>query len=196
MMFARIFERLNDEIKRWDELIANKNRRVVAVAGNDAHSNVGFRLGDLTGREFIGLHLDPYERSFRLVRNHVLIEKEKPLTEETLLSALAAGHSYIAFDIFGDSTGFTYTAENSGGKRIMGDEIELREEVRLAVTTPVAARVLIFKDGHDIRDEDGSLRKAYAGAERGVYRVEVYLTQLGGLVKDKTWIISNPIYVR
>jgi len=196
LMFARFDERPDDALKKWDELMRTKNRKMVATAGNDAHSNVGFRVGDLTGKELFGLHLDPYERSFRLVRNHVLIEKEKPLTSETLLDALRSGHSFIAFDIFGDSTGFTFTAENSQGQRIMGDEIELLDGVRLIVTTPVKARVLLFKDGQVIRDEDGTARKEYAITERGVYRVEVYLTQLGSLVKDKPWIISNPIYVR
>ncbi|MDQ3819692.1 MAG: hypothetical protein M3362_18725 [Acidobacteriota bacterium] len=196
LMFARFFERPSDALKRWDELIRAKNRRVVAIAGNDAHANVGFRVGDLTGKELIGLHLDPYERSFRLVRNHVLIEREKPLTTDTLLAALAGGHCYIAFDIFGDSSGFTFTAENSQGRKIMGDEIELMDGVRLVVTTPVPSRVLLIKDGEIIRDEDGTARKEYEIKERGTYRVEVYLTQLGSLVKDKPWIISNPIYVR
>ena len=30
----------------------------------------------------------------------------------------------------------------------------------------------------------------------GVYRVEVYLDQLGSLLDGKPWIISNPIFVR
>lgn len=196
LMFARFYERPSEDLRRWDELIAKKNHKIVATAGNDAHANVGFRLGDLTGKELIGLHLDPYERSFRIVRNHVLIEKEKPLTSETLLAALSSGHTYIAFDLFGDSTGFTFTAENSQGQKIMGDEIELLDGVRLRVTTPVNARVLLIKDGQVIRDEDGTTRKEYAVNERGVYRVEVYLTQLGSLVKDKPWIISNPIYIK
>ncbi|HYJ46150.1 MAG TPA: hypothetical protein VEV81_06005 [Pyrinomonadaceae bacterium] len=196
LMFARFYERPDEALRKWDELMVAKSRRVVATAGNDAHANVGFRIGDLTGKELIGLHLDPYERSFSIVRNHVLIEKEKPLTSETLLDALRSGHSYIAFDIFGDSTGFTFAAANSQGRKIMGDEVELLDGVKLTVTTPVQARVLLFRDGRAIRDEDGTSVKEYAITERGVYRVEVYLTQLGSLVKDKPWIISNPIYVR
>jgi hypothetical protein len=196
LMFVRFYERPSDALKQWDDAIRTKNRKLVATAGNDAHANVGFRIGDLTGKELIGLHLDPYQRSFSTVRNHVLIEKDKPLTTETLLTALASGHCYIAFDLFGDSTGFTFTAENNQGKKIMGDEIELLDGVRLTVTTPVNSRVLLIKDGQVIRDEDGTARKEYPINERGVYRVEVYLTQLGSLLKDKPWIISNPIYVR
>jgi hypothetical protein len=196
LMFARFFERPTDELKKWDELIGATNRRIVAIAGADAHANVGFQLGDYTGKRLIGVHLDPYERTFSLVRNHVLIEKEKPLTEETLLASIKSGHCYIAFDIFGDATDFTFAAENSQGRRIMGDEIELLEGVRLLVSVPVKSRVLLFKDGQVIRDEDGAAQKEFPIAERGVYRVEIYLTQLGSLVKDKPWIISNPIYVR
>lgn len=194
LMFARFYERPADELRKWDELA--KTRRLVAIAGNDAHSNVGFQLGDRTGKSLIGVHLDPYERTFGVVRNHVLIEREKPLTTETLLAALASGHSYIAFDLFGDASGFTFTATNNRDTKIMGDEIELLDGVRLNVTTPVRSRTLLIKDGQAIRDEDGAARKEYTVTERGVYRVEVYLTQLGSLVKDKPWIISNPIYVR
>lgn len=196
LMFVRFYERPNNELKKWDELTTTKNQRIVAIAGNDAHANVGFRVGDYTGKRLIGVHLDPYERTFSVVRNHVLIEKEKPLTEETLLQSLKSGHCYIAFDIFGDATGFTFTADNHQGRRIMGDEIELLDGVRLIITTPVKSRVLLIKDGQVIRDEDGAARKEFTVAERGVYRVEVYLTQLGSLVKDKPWIISNPIYVK
>lgn len=196
LMFARFFERPVDELKKWDELTASKNRKIVAVAGSDAHANVGFGLADYTGKRSLGVHLDPYERTFNIVRNHVLIEREKPLTEETLLASIRSGHCYIAFDIFGDATGFTFTAENTQGGRIMGDEIGLLEGVRLKVTVPVKSRVMLFKDGQVILDEDGVTVKEFPIKERGTYRVEVYLTQLGPLVKDKPWIISNPIYVR
>jgi len=32
--------------------------------------------------------------------------------------------------------------------------------------------------------------------EPGAYRVELYLDQLGPLLKGKPWVISNPIFVR
>ncbi|HKR02628.1 MAG TPA: hypothetical protein VJT09_18260 [Pyrinomonadaceae bacterium] len=196
LMFVRFYERPNDELRRWDELLKTTNRRIIAIGGNDAHSNVGFQLGDRTGKSFIGVHLDPYERTFSVVRNHVLIEREKPLTEETLMEALGGGHCYVAFDLLGDSSGFTFTAENDQGRKIMGDEIELRGGVKLIVTSAVKGRILLFKDGQALHDEEGLARREFYVTERGVYRVEVYLPQLGSLLKDKPWIISNPIYVR
>lgn len=196
LMFARFYERPAAALAKWDELTATQNRKLVAVAGPDAHSNVGFQLGDRTGKSLIGVHLDPYERTFGVVRNHVLLEREKPLTTETLTGALRNGHSYIAFDLFGDSDGFFFGAENGRDQKIMGDEIELLDGVRLVVETPVRSRVQLYKDGRVIRDEVGSSRQQFPVAERGVYRVEVYLPQLGPLVWGKPWIISNPIYVR
>jgi len=54
----------------------------------------------------------------------------------------------------------------------------------------------MFKDGAVFADENGITNKEVAVTEPGVYRVEVYLPQLGNLVASKPWIISNPIYVR
>jgi hypothetical protein len=54
----------------------------------------------------------------------------------------------------------------------------------------------VFKDGAVFLDESGLDNKEIAVTERGVYRVEIYLPQLGPLVAQKPWIISNPIYVR
>jgi hypothetical protein len=50
---------------------------------------------------------------------------------------------------------------------------------------------VILKDGTVWVDETGNAKEV-AVTERGVYRVEVYLPQVGNL----PWIISNPIYVR
>ena len=53
----------------------------------------------------------------------------------------------------------------------------------------------MFKDGAVLPEEIGVSAKELVVTERGVYRVEVYLPQLGSLVAQKPWIISNPIYV-
>ena len=89
LLFANFYRRPTENLKKWDEAIAATGRRLVAIAGNDAHANVGVSLNDSSGKTLLGLQLDPYERSFHLVRVHVLIPKDKPLTSETLLEALA-----------------------------------------------------------------------------------------------------------
>jgi hypothetical protein len=194
LLFALYLERPNENLKKWDQALTRS--RLTATAGNDAHSNIGVSLRDSSGKTLAGIQLDPYEVSFRLVRMHVLIERTKPLDQANLLEALRAGHCFIGFDFLGDPSGFSFTAESQGEQRIQGDEVGLSADTRLKVRMPVSGRVLLLKDGNVISDETGLTNKNFSVTERGTYRVEVYLPQLGKLVGDKPWIISNPIYVR
>ncbi|HEY0171339.1 MAG TPA: hypothetical protein VGB98_09985 [Pyrinomonadaceae bacterium] len=198
LLFARFYERPGESLRRWDELNAAGARRAYAFAGNDAHANVGLSFQDQSGGKVFDLKLDPYERSFRLVRTHVLLPKDMPLEESSLLDALRSGRSFVAFDLFGDPTGFRFTADGGAGVRTMGEEIQLPEggAVKLAARSPVKCRTVFFRDGQALAEV-----KDWASAEinadrKGVYRVEVYLDQLGSLMDGKPWIISNPIFVR
>lgn len=195
LLFTRFYERPVESLKRWDDSTVSKNRRLVALAGNDAHQNVGVHLGDATGKKYLGILLDPYERSFRIVRNHVLIEKDRALSTESLLEAIKDGHCYIAFDLLADSTGFRFTAENDRERKIMGDSLALGGGVRLKAATPIKSRIVLFRNGQVIEEAPDALSKEFAVNQRGVYRVEVYLDQLGTSFSARPWIISNPIYV-
>jgi hypothetical protein len=196
LLFAAFYSRPTENLRKWDEATLTTGRRLVAIAGNDAHANVGINLQDESGKSLLGLQLDPYARSFRLVRLHLLVSKEKPLTAESLLEALSQGHCFIGFDLFGETSGFNFTASNGVENKIQGDDIALGKGVRLTVSSPVAGRVVLLKDGRSIQDETGVNKKEYLVTEPGTYRVEVYLPQLPGPVADQPWIISNPIYVR
>ena len=193
-IFALYLQRPDANLKLWDQALTR--RRSTATAGNDAHANIGLSLRDSSGKTLAGIQLDPYEVSFRLVRMHVLIDRNKSFTEQNVLDAIEAGHCFIGFDFLGDTGGFSFTAESGGNQKTQGDEMTLAPDTRLKIRTPVSSRVLLFKDGNVISDETGVTSKEFPATERGVYRVEVYLPQLGNLVADKPWIISNPIYVR
>jgi len=193
LMFAFYLARPDEGLKKWDQALTRT--RLTGAAGNDAHANIGVSLKDSSGKTLIGIQLDPYETSFRLVRMHALIEANKSLDARGVLEAVRAGHCFIGFDFLGDSSGFSFTAENAGERKIQGDEISLKPETRLWVQSPVAARIVILKDGAILVDETGISVKDLTISERGVYRTEIYLPQLG-LVAKQPWIISNPIYVR
>jgi len=193
LMFALYLSRPGKNLERWDAALARS--RLTATAGNDAHANIGVSLRDSSGKTLLGIQLDPYETSFRLVRMHVLIEQNKPFEATSLLDAVKAGHCFIGFDFLGDSSGFAFEAENGGERKIQGDEISLMPETRLRVQTPVSSRIVVFKDGAVVVEESGITTKELPITERGVYRVEVYLPQLE-MAAQKPWIISNPIYVR
>jgi hypothetical protein len=194
LLWTRFHEAPTENLRRWDELTA-RGRRVVAVAGNDAHANVGLSLQKLDGGALFQIKLDPYERSFRVVRTHALLPRGQKLTGETLASALAAGHAYVAFDLLCDATGFRLTASNGSQQVLMGDEIALAGGVRLRAATPVASRVALVRDGRKVGEKEGTLAE-WDLTERGVYRVECYLPQLPDPLSRKPWIISNPVYVR
>ena len=198
LLFATFYERPSENLKRWDETISRRNEKLVAIAGNDAHANVGISLIDSSGKTLLGLQLDPYERSFRLVRMHVLVDSssQQPLSEETLLAAISAGHCFIGYDVFGDTTDFRFAAQDGNETRMMGDEITLDDTVRLSASLPVTGRIALFKDGAVIKNEDGVRAMELVTSEKGSYRVEVYLSQLPKPVSEQPWIISNPIYIR
>lgn len=193
LMFALYLTRPDEGLKKWDRVLTTT--KLTGVGGNDAHANIGVSLKDSSGKTLLGIQLDPYETSFRLVRLHALIETNKPLDATAVLDAVRAGHCFIGFDFLGDSSGFSFTAENAGERKIQGDEISLKPETRLRIQSPVAARIVIYKDGAVLVDESGISNKELAITERGVYRAEIYLPQLG-LVARQPWIISNPVYVR
>jgi hypothetical protein len=196
LLFANFYHRPDENLLLWDQQTAARPRRIVALGGNDAHANIGVSLNDANGRPLVGLKLDPYERSFRLLRVHVLMPAGESLNRETLLAAIAQGHCFIAFDLFGDSAGFSFTASTGTATKIQGDEVTLASDLKLTINTPVASRIVLFKDGTAINDESGLNKKEYAVTERGTYRVEVYLPQLPRPGGTAPWIISNPIYVR
>jgi hypothetical protein len=186
LIFALYYTRPDENLKKWDEALTRS--RATGLAGNDAHANIGVSVKDSSGNTLLGIQLDPYETSFRLVRMHVLLERDKPLDEANLLEALRAGHCFIGFDFLGDTSGFSFTS----GTRIQGDDVPLGTDTRLSVKTPVPSRVVLFRDGTAIGFEEHITSKDFPVSERGVYRVEVLLPG----ISRGPWIISNPIYVR
>lgn len=193
LMFANFFARPAADLKRWDDAINATNRKLIAVGGNDAHSNVGFGLADSSGKQILGLKLDPYERSFRTVRTHVLIRKDKTLTRESLLEAISLGHCYVSFDIFSDPTGFDFRVTQTN--QIMGDETTFNAPIELSATAALPSRLVLLHNGVAVGESSGTFAR-FPISGPGVYRIEVYLDSLPAPVKGQPWIISNPVYIR
>lgn len=198
LLFATFYARPDANLRKWDETnTAHVASRTYALAGNDAHSNVGLGLCDRTGSCPFGVRLDPYERSFRVVRNHILIPKGETLTAEALTTAFSEGRSFIAFDLLGDASGFRFFADNGRERKTMGETIPTGDggSVRLSARSPLPSRFLFFRDGQPIHESKGQTQAEAQADRAGVYRVEVYLDELEGFVDGKPWIISNPIFV-
>jgi uncharacterized protein YxeA len=217
LMLASYFKRPDENLRKFDEIAAR--RTISLIAGTDAHSNIGFHLfGDDAGNKGLNVKIDAYATIFRLARQHVLLEKDKPLTRDTLIEALKSGRSFVGFDAIGDSSGFRFEAVRIDqesdihaeavpmGDRASGAGLSFR------VVSPLEARFVIFRNGEkyaecmpgsqitmDIDVPPSSQLCSNHGGDadkRGEYRVEVYLDQLGPPFDKMPWIISNPIYVR
>ena len=199
LTLASHFKRPDANLRKFDEIASQ--RKISLFAGTDAHSNIGFHLfGDEAGNKLINIKLDPYETILRLARQHVLIENDKPLTRESLIEALRAGRAFIGFDVLGDTTGFSFYAENVQEKRAMGDEIPGSSGWKLVAAAPQFGHFAFFRNGEKFFDtrSDSVRYKDHAvdAREPGAYRVEVYRNDLGAPFDKMPWIISNPIYVR
>jgi hypothetical protein len=170
-------------MKGWDELC--QERRTVAIGGLDAHQ-FGKRVGP-----FVPLRLMSYRRSFRQIRTHVLAREaltgDLDHDREQVYEALRSGRCYIAVDAVAPAKGFRFWAEGPDGRVEMGEEAPAGDWT-LRVQLPSPASVRLLRDGRDLGTE---LERRVE--EPGVYRVEAYRESRGA---ERTWVISNPIYLR
>ena len=166
-------------LAEWDRACAR--RRVVAIGGLDAHQ-VGKRM---FGR--VPLRLMSYARSFRFLRTHVLCRDEPTGALEhdraQVYDSLGAGRCYVANDALAPARGFAF----------WGDDVEMGSEVRgadraLHATAPRPAELRLLRDGELVASADRASLD-HEATRPGVYRVEA---RLGA----RTWILSNPIYMR
>jgi hypothetical protein len=188
--FFHLWEINPERVRLWDDYFGE--RRPTAIGGSDAHQNVGIILTTADGRNRIALLLDPYEESFEAVTTHVLLPAGETVTAESLIDALKRGSAYIAFEKIGDPTGFTFHAEQGGRIHPMGSRVGVG--ARLLVQSPVPARFEVILDGRSFKSLEGR-RFTIPADQPGVYRVEVHPLNPPRLLRDKPWIISNPIAV-
>lgn len=176
-LYTTFFNVPKENLARFDEI--GQHRRVVGVAGDDAHQN----------QKYLGIQFDPYARTFRFVQTHVFAEG---LDHDAITRNLAEGHAYVSFGIFGETEGFSFTANVGDRDVIMGDEAKFEEGASLRMKVPAPTEVRILRDGKPWKRRD-ALDWTVAADGPGVYRVEVWTHQRG---KDWPWVYSNPIYLR
>jgi hypothetical protein len=176
-------------LDEWDRLGAR--RRVVGIGGLDAHQ-FGWRVAGRVIRPM------GYARSFRQLRTNVLTAE--PLTgavdhdRRQVLDALREGRCYIAANALAPARGFRFRAYAPGGTELgMGAEAAAGDGPwELHAELPLPATVRLLRDGRELARAHGSELSETATAP-GVYRVEARLERWG---VERTWILSNPIYLR
>jgi hypothetical protein len=195
LTLATYLRRPDENLRKYDEL--SKTRKTTLFGGNDAHSNIGFHLfGNDVGDKLLNFKIDRYETVFHLMRTHILLDENEPLTQTSLLQALKNGQSFIAFDALSDASGFNFTADNGNKIANQGGEIVLQNSLILKAQSPLNARFVIYRNGEKVYKSQPAKQIEFEVNERGAYRIEVYLDSIGSPFDATPWIISNPIYVR
>ncbi len=170
-------------VAAWEALC--RERRSVAIGGLDAHQ-FGVRIGRV-----VFPRLMAYRRSFRHLRTHVLtgrpLRGELGADRAAVFAALGEGRCYLALDSIAPARGFRFEA----GDVPMGAEAPAGRHT-LRARTPLPCRMRLLRDGAEIAVSEGTALEHEVG-EPGVYRIEARRRARG---RERTWIISNPVYLR
>lgn len=196
---ASLFNRPAALLSRWDAL--TRERRVVGVAGHDAHARIGLRGNWEPSEGDIALRLPGYESAFRAfgVRARLADRPSGDASRDAalLLDAIRAGHVFTVLDAVASPARLSFDAEADGVTVQAGDDLQTTAPVRLEahVTPAPGVALALIRDGEVVATADGpDLRFTHpGGATRTVYRVEARLA--GRVVPGAPWIVSNPIYV-
>lgn len=179
---------LERTLELWDNLIATRNRRVVAIGGVDAHQ-LEKRIGPFK------IRLYPYLHHFRSVRTHILtddpLDKNFQEARRQVMNALRQGHCFIGYDIPAPTDGFRFSVNNDEGQFIMGDEVKVIGGLTFQIRLPSKSLCRFYKDGKLINEWENREVCTHITTEPGVYRVESFIPYKGKL---RGWIFSNPIY--
>ncbi len=192
--FVRHPERFVDHpparnVAEWDRLCAE--RPLVAIGGLDAHQ-VGKRV---LGR--VPLKLMSYRRSFATLRTHVLCERSPTGDVEDdaalVYRALAAGSCYLAMDSIAPASGFAFWAESASGEPVPMGAAGAAGGARLRAKLPHPAEVRVVRNGEQIATLAAASEVDLAVEAPGPHRLEARLHAHGA---PRTWILSNPLYLR
>ncbi len=176
-------------ISRWDQMLA-AGHRVVAIGNADAHA-VPVRKGPLRRVIF------PYEFLYRAVNTHVITEDpltgDADLDRRRLFEALGRGSCFVGYDLPAPTRGFRFRATSDAGQAEMGGSLPVGFGATLQAYAPQRCRMRLLRDGEVVESWHDTHQFAYTSGRDGAYRVEAYLRFKG---EERSWILSNPIYVR
>ena len=195
---ASLLDRQEETFIRWDAL--TQRRRVVALAGADAHARIS--LASEGGNLRTAWIKSPsYEQLFRAFSIRALLERE--LTGDAdqdaalLLEALREGRVYTVIDGLAPAPAapLQFRAASGGREVRMGGVLSLAGPVTLSLETelPSPGEIVLIRDGRVVVTSRPPLRYN-APPSPGVYRAEVRLAAAPG-EPPVPWIVTNPIYV-
>jgi hypothetical protein len=194
-----LLDRPDKTLQRWDDLTGR--RRVVGVAGTDAHARLGRQDDDTHGyggNWFV--RVPSYEASLGTFALRVSLDRpfsgNAAADAGELIGAIRAGHFFTAIDAIASPAAFEFSAATGRSSAGEGDLIEPGGPIAFTarVNATTGGVIVLRKDGHIVQQHPVPELKLDAPGGQGVYRVEVYLSSSQGQ-PPVPWILSNPIYV-
>jgi hypothetical protein len=185
-------------LDRWDQL--TPSRRVVGLAGADAHARLGFRQQTDPYEGGWHLKVPSYEASFKTfgirVQLPVPLKGDAVADAENVLTHLRLGRVYSVIDGLATPGAFEFAATSGDRKADMGGYLDIRGEVVLHVrhAAPEGSRMVILRNGQAFFDTSDREIRLGVVAEPAVYRVEIHVPGATGQ-PPIPWLVSNPIYV-
>jgi hypothetical protein len=196
---AAMLDRPDEVLSRADE--RTRSRRVVMLAGADAHARLGFRQQTDPYREGLHLTLPTYEASFRAFSTHVELDaglSGDPVRDAgAIIDAVGAGRVYTVIDGIATPGAFEFVA-TIGGVVVarMGDAAGIGGEAVLhaRMAAPAGASLVVLRDGESIFDTQETEVQLNVLQAAGAYRVEVFVPG-SSRPSPIPWLTSNPIYL-
>ena len=193
---ASLLTGFEETMARWNTLAGR--RRVVGVAGVDAHAKLELRNANPGDNRF-SIPLPTYEASFRMLSVHVT--PERPLSGDAatdaalLMRAIRAGHLYTAIDGLASPPAFDFTATNGRGTVHQGDELGVGGPVSIHVRSnaPEGFTTIIWRGAEVLKAEQSNELTIEAGEGPAVYRAEV---RTNDSERPRTWLLGNAVIVR
>jgi hypothetical protein len=178
-------------------------RRVVTLAGADAHAKLGLRSADPDDSRLV-LQLPSYESSFRTLSVHV--RPDQPLSgnaaddAKAIMRAIRAGHLYTAIDGLATPPSLEFTARNASGTAGQGDELRVDGAVTLHVRTnaPPQFTTSVWDGSTPVSTDHHEAEFTVAAPDKpAVYWVDIRPAGASaGRRRTVPWVRSNAIYVR
>lgn len=172
-------------LKRWDDLI--QHRRIVALAGVDAHGGIGRGMEEGGKRRPALGTIPSYEASFRSFSTRAALDQ--PFTGQaasdaaSLMSAIRNGHVFTAIDAI-------------AGPAYIGVESDPSGRPYLNYVVGDGGELIMVRDGHDslpLQDGRAGQYRFKDADMTGVVRFEVRVPHAPG-TPPVPWIVSNPVY--
>jgi hypothetical protein len=194
---ASMLDRPESVLRQWDALTAR--RRVVAVAGADAHARLDVR-GDDSGGRLAVLPVPGYEamfQTFSVTVPGVTFTRDAERDSAAVVDAIRHGRVYSTIDAVATPAAVSFDAVRGEMPVAMGGLVPDQDdniELRVDSNAPSGARIVLMKDGSPVATTSGGTLRQVVPARRAVYRAEI---QLAGAPGDPPvpWVVTNPIYV-